>query len=175
MQFDANLLYDPCFRTLADRRCTTKAIDVLLRVFRQASKEHRLVDLSLAQILTLQTVLRTEINLAQAALEGLRVDMPGLERRLKNLLDQRDQVASPPPELAEEKSARRRHQSSEAVWELVLRAEQEAASMANDWVGTEHLLLAIVRDADPAVTGVLVASGVDCHNSLLAVTKGLLA
>jgi ATP-dependent Clp protease ATP-binding subunit ClpA len=173
MQFDANLLYDPCFRTLADRRCTTKAIDVLLRVFRQASKEHRLVDLSLAQILTLQTVLRSEINLAQAALEGLRVDIPGLERRLRNLLDQRDQVAS--PELAEEKSARRRHQSSEAVWELVLRAEQEAASMANGWVGTEHLLLAIVRDADPAVTAVLVASGVDCHGSLLAVTKGLLA
>jgi hypothetical protein len=89
---DARLFSDPFFQSLAEKRCTTKVIDVLLQVRQEAGDRTRLLNHPFAESLTLLTLLRSEINVAQAALKEMKVDSEGLGRRLDRLLDRCDRV-----------------------------------------------------------------------------------
>jgi ATP-dependent Clp protease ATP-binding subunit ClpA len=160
MFFDARLFSDPTFQSLAENRCTTKAIDVLLQVLQQAADRTRLLNHPFTESMTLLTMLRSEINVAQATLKEMKVDLKELEKRLDRLLDRCDRVVFHSQEQVDEDLAHSYQEASATIWDLVRRSKHEAAALRHDYVGTEHLLLAILRTADAGLSSNLADLGV---------------
>jgi ATP-dependent Clp protease ATP-binding subunit ClpA len=175
MHFDLHSLSDPTFQSLAERRCTTKVIDLLLRLLRLSAKGTRLLNHPLVEILTLRLLLRSEGNVAQAALTDMGIDLPVLLRRLDRLLGRRERVSSPAQVPDGEDWAHSRREASATVWDLVRRGEREAAAMGNDWVGTEHVFIAIVRGADASLLSVLTDAGIAYGDVRAAILRVLQA
>lgn len=160
MSFDARLFSDPSFQSLAVKRCTTKVIDVLLLVLQRAADRTRLLNHPFTESMTLSIMLRSEINVAQVALKEMEVDLESLEQRLDRLLDQCDRVACRSQEQVDEDLSHSYREVSATIWDLVERGKQEAAKLRHDYVGTEHLLLAIIRTADASLSSILAHSGI---------------
>jgi ATP-dependent Clp protease ATP-binding subunit ClpC len=169
----AHRLSDPRCQALARDRCTTKAIDALLATLKQADDGTRLLNHPLTECLVLLTLLRSEINVAQAVLANMNVDVHGLAARLEGLLDQHDQAASRPEGHAADDLAHFRREAAATVRDLVERGKQEAAVLGHDYVGTEHLLLAIIRTNDSSLSPVLAHSGITYGAARHAVRKVL--
>ena len=166
---DARLFSDPFFQSLAEKRCTTKVIDVLLQVRREAADRTRLLNHPFTESMTLLTMLRSEINVAQAALGEMEVDLGGLKKQLDKLLDRCDRVVFRSQEEVDEDLAHSYQEASATIWDLVERGKKEAAALRHDYVGTEHLLLTIIRTADASLSSILADSGVTfaaAHNAI---------
>lgn len=50
---------------------------------------------------------------------------------------------------------------TERAWQVIIEAREEARRLGDEHVGTDHLLLAMLRDADGAAAYVLSDYGVD--------------
>jgi len=171
MFFNARLFTNPTFQSLAKKGCTTTVIDLLLQVLQLAADRTRLLNHPLTESMTLLTMLRSEINVAQEVLKYMKVDLEGLEQRLDELLEQcgRDVLAA--GELAEEDLAHSHREVTATIWELVEWSRQEAAALRYDYIGTEHLLLAIIRTADASLSSILADSGVTYEVAQNAILK----
>jgi ATP-dependent Clp protease ATP-binding subunit ClpA len=175
MFFDARFFSDPIYQSLAQNRCTTKVIDVLLQVFQRATDETRLLNHPFTVSMTLLTILRSEINVAQTALNRMGVDLGRLDRRLAGLLHECDEVVFRSPEQVSEDVAHSYQEASATIWDLLERAKQEAAILRNDWVGTEHLLLAIICMADASLLAILSEANISYKLAIHAIRKALQA
>jgi len=172
-EMDTRLFSDPTFDSLAEKRCTTKVIDVLLQVRQETADRTRLLNHPFIESMTLLTMLRSEINVAQAGLEEMEVDLRGLEKRLDRLLDRCDRVVFQCQEQVDEDLAHSRQEASATIRDLVERGKKEAAALRHDYVGTEHLLLAIIRTGDASLSSVLADSGITWEVAQNAILKVL--
>jgi ATP-dependent Clp protease ATP-binding subunit ClpC len=167
----AHMWSDPTVRLLAEKRCTTKVIDVLLQVRQEAADRTRLLNHPFTESLTLLTLLRSEINVAQAALKEIKVDLRVVEERLDKLLDRCDRVVFNSQEQVDDDHAHTYQEAWGTVLDLVERSKQEAAVMKHDYVGTEHLLLAIIRRANAFLSTILADLGVTYEAAQNAIRK----
>jgi Clp amino terminal domain, pathogenicity island component len=62
---------------------------------------------------------------------------------------------------------------SATICDLVERGKREAATLGNDWVGTELLLLAIIQTADASLSSILAGAGVSVEAARRAIHKVL--
>ena len=170
---DARWFSDPIFQSLVSKRCTTKVIDVLLQVLQQAADRTRLLNHPFTESLALLTLLRSEINVAQAALKEMQVDSEGLGRRLDRLLNRCDRVNYRSQEQVADDLAHSYQEVAATIWDLVERGKREAGTLGNDWVGTEHLLLAIIQTADACLSSILAGAGVSLEAARRAIHKVL--
>jgi ATP-dependent Clp protease ATP-binding subunit ClpA len=175
MSFDSSMFSDPTFRLLRHKSCTTKVIDVVMRVLRRASNGTLLLNYPFTESLTLLTLLRSEINVAQATLKEMQVDLAGLEKRLNGLLDQCDRVVSCSQKQGDEALAHSYEEASATIWDLIERGKGEAASLKHEYIGTEHLLLAIIRRPNASLASILAHFGVTYLVAKDAVLKILYA
>src|SRR6186997_2113904 len=121
-----------------DRGLTSAAIEVLDHVKEQAG-EWRLAGL-VPPSLVLWCVLEAlghEWQTGQAVLEACGVDRVAMER------DSEADVASQAGSSADEPDMR-------SIYEVAVRANEEAATLGHNWVGTEHLVLTLFHDATVA-------------------------
>jgi len=97
-----------------------------------------------------------------AALASIGIDLEEVARRLDD-----DDLATPGPR-------RSRHvrfsRPSKKVLELALR---EAISLRHNYIGTEHVLLGLVREGDVIVRDTLAAAGVDASSLRTAVAEAV--
>lgn len=164
-------VHSPSFQLLAKKRCTTKVIDVLLQVHRQARDGTLLLNHPFTESMILLIMLRSEINVAQSVLKTMEVDLRGLEERLDRLLDQCDRVVCRPQEQADEDLTHSYQEASATILDSIERGKQEAAIRKHDYVGTEHLLLAIIRAADASLSSILAEAGVTYEAAQNAIRK----
>lgn len=140
------------------RHCVRDLVRILQELdLRATARGPLMIDEPTVGLLMLWTILRSERTFLLRCLEGLGVDMWGLTCAVDELLDQR------------KAEAEAEHESSLVIPNTPLfhdamehhtlawleRAEQEARALGHPWLGTEHLLLAIVALADPAVARLL--------------------
>ncbi len=170
MHSNMSLFREPDSQSLADKRCTTKVIDVLLHVLQQAADPRRDLNHPLTECMTLLAMLRAELNVAQGVLARIAVDQETLEGRLNTLLARCERHAGG----SEDVSTHSNREASATVWDLVERSSMEAASLKHEYVGSEHLLLAIVRGADAGLSAVLSASGITyegCREAIVEILR----
>lgn len=97
--------------------------------------------------LTLWSLLCWERKVGVSALERMRVDRFGLARDVDRLLiEARGEQKGKPHEVRDFGSL---------TEPLLQQAQHEAEELGHTWVGSEHLLLAIVRMADPVLAASL--------------------
>jgi ATP-dependent Clp protease ATP-binding subunit ClpC len=169
MLFDARLFSEPTFQALTEKRCTTTVIDVFLQVLQGAAGRARLLNHPFTESMTLLTMIRSEANVAQSALKDMKVDLVSLEQRLERLLEEPHRLVFRSQEQVDEDLAHSYQEASATIWDLVERGKQEAATLRHDYVGTEHLLLAIIRTADASLSPILAHSGVTYEMSRAAI------
>jgi ATP-dependent Clp protease ATP-binding subunit ClpA len=115
-------------------------------------------------LLALWTLIRWERKLAVAALERMGIDLSSLANDLDTMLDKRRDAHA-----AEALNCRLVYAASNEPapldWEPYFKpflkaASAQAAELHHHWVGTEHLLLAIIATADAELTAILHRYGI---------------
>jgi hypothetical protein len=164
---------------LYDRRCVFDLVQVVEQLpSRAAVRLPMSLDPASVAMLLLWTLLRWERTSLLVCLEELGVDMWGLTRGLDLLILERktrDAVEQPdrPIVTADSLAFRYELQTCTAWW--LDRARQEAERLNHCAIGPEHLLLAILVNADPLLAELLNRHGLEYErvkHALLAVLAG---
>jgi hypothetical protein len=165
------------------RRITDKAQHVLGQIPSRASDRGlRVLDGDSIVMMFLWSLLLWERTLGRTALERNGVDSFDLAIGVNRLLDGK---ASENPLVYDSKQGQlvfAKTREPYQVWDfnallepLLQTAEHEALALGHGYVGTEHLLLAVVRLADPALLEILQQRGVEygkVKDAVLAVLSG---
>jgi len=128
---------------------------------RAAERGLNVVDPSYIVMMTLWSLLLWERKVGRVALERAGIDIYDLARALDGLLEEKE--AGNPVAVNQQgacvlvKTGEPYHYwDFEALLEPLLRqAEHEALALGHNYVGSEHLVLAIIRLADPLLTELL--------------------
>ena len=88
------------------------------------------------------------------------------------MLDQCDHGVFRNQEQVQQDLAHSRQEAADTIRSLLELAKEEAASMRHTWVGTEHLLLAIIQMADAPLSAIFARFGIkyqDVREAILMV------
>jgi ATP-dependent Clp protease ATP-binding subunit ClpA len=145
------------------RHITDSAQRILKQVPSRASDRGLfVVDGSSVVMMTLWSLLLWERKVGRAALEWMGVDPFDLARGLGPLLEEKarqhpvafdSQLGA--PVFAKTGEPYRGWDFAATLEPLLQQAEHEALGLGHNWVGSEHLLLAIIRLADQELAGLL--------------------
>src|SRR5262249_16759116 len=150
----------------SERSITDSAQRILAQIRpRAGDRGMHVADHEAIVMLALWSVLLWERKVGRVALEYLGVDHYSLLRDLEPLLDQKAgenpvAVRQGVPVLVKSGEPYRGWDLDGLLEPLLRQAEQEARALGHDWVGSEHLLLAITQLADPTLAAVLQKHGV---------------
>jgi len=167
----------PSLRDLRKRRCAEDLIHVIEQFpARVAVRTPIGLDNSSLTMVVFWTLLRWERMFWVACLEKLGVDMWALTCELDALLGERQAVHR--AAYQEEKSQRAwspwlRYQLDQFLDPLLDRAQHEASAMGHGYLGTEHLLLAILAHADASLTSLLSRHEIRYQNVKKAIIDAL--
>jgi hypothetical protein len=154
---------------LCSRRCVRTLIEIIEQIpARWATRAPMVLDESSVGMLLLWTLIRWELRFPLTVLEEMGVDIWAFTQDVAELLEQEimqtsgkdnsqasaEPNASNPPLLLRELTNR---------W--LERAEDEARSLDNVFLGAEHLLLAMASGADPSLSQIFARYGID-HDRL---------
>jgi hypothetical protein len=147
---------------LAARHFTTSAIHIVEQLGPRAADRSIHTELTEQTIpmLALWSVLRWERKVGLVALERVGVEIDSLARDVDRALEaacEEVRRRTGPPKLQTLPSGQRCMvvDSQAPLAPLLVAAEHEALGFGHNWVGTEHLLLAVVRLADSRLREVL--------------------
>jgi len=145
---------------LQNSRFTTEAADVIATVFPRTCSRN-LFGL-VPPTMLLWSILRWEKSLATFALEQLGVDLSAMESSLDNVLN--EAVGTTEDYF---------QQSIDFVLieQMIKQALHESQSMTCDWTGTEHLLLACLRQSDPVMEDILSQFALSYDSAYQVVTQ----
>ena len=159
------------------RRCTDNLVTILMAIpGRMTARSHPYADEDTMVMFALWSLLRWERKLGLAALETMGADVPALTSDLDALLRQKNMenpVAKGPEGLVFAKTGLPVPVVDEqALLEpLVDQAERESRAMGDKWVGSEHLLLAIIEVADIELSTLLLKHSVTGEKAQEAIAK----
>lgn len=166
----------PSFEDLCARRSVTDLIHVVEQLpARAVARLPMKLDDSSVAMVVLWTLLRWERTFWVVCLEEQGVDVEGLAREVDALLRQKraeSGVAGPGSGGRDPWSGRFRRELDRFVNRLLDRAEREARAMGHGYLGSEHLLLAVIGGADGPLASLLLRQGVryqDVKDAILAV------
>jgi ATP-dependent Clp protease ATP-binding subunit ClpA len=163
------------------RHITDSAQRILRQIpSRAGDRGLAVVDDSSIVMLALWSLLLWERKVGRAALEQMGVDAFDLARGVDRLLEDkaREHPVAYNPETQQLVLVRTRqpyrHWDFDALLEpLLQQAEHESLELGHNWVGSEHLLLAVVRLADPTLSQVLRRHSVE-HGPVKEAVLGVL-
>ncbi len=139
---------------LYDRDCVASLIHVIEQTpLRAAVRRGLAIDRSSAGLLLLWSLLRWERTFPIETLEGLGVDLWSLTRKVDEALKCHNQKAR------ETGAAGDRTDLDPLVRGWLDRAAEQARGLDHDFLGGEHLLLALLADGDPELAAVFQPSG----------------
>jgi ATP-dependent Clp protease ATP-binding subunit ClpA len=110
--------------------------------------------------LTLWSILRWERKLGLVAIQTMCDDVDTLERQIDSLLC--GDVASKPIAGTKEKKV---VAPTGLIDPLIAASEEASHALQHNWVGTEHLLLAVIQLADSELSNVLKQHGIGCQKA----------
>ncbi|MGA2798351.1 MAG: Clp protease N-terminal domain-containing protein [Thermoguttaceae bacterium] len=150
---------------LCARRCVRTLIEIIEQVpARWAARAPMVLDETSAGMLLLWTLIRWERRFPLTALEEMGVDIWALTQDVDELLEQEIMQKSG-KDNSEASTGPNASNSPLLLRELtnrwLERAEDEARSLGHDFVGAEHLLLALVAGADPSWSPLFARYGID--------------
>ena len=150
---------------LAARRFTSTAIDIVEQMCPRAAERGMATGCTerTAPMLALWSLLRWERKVGLVALERLGVEIDALARDADWGLSEACAEPGQPIEPAESQAlsaGRRVVDFDTPLRPLLAAAEDEALGLGHNWVGSEHLLLAVVRLASPELGELLSRHGV---------------
>ncbi len=164
----------------SNRHITDSAQRILRQIpSRCGDRGLHVVDSASIVMMTLWSLLLWESKVGRIALEQTGVDRYDLARDLDRLLDEK---ADENPVAVDRHGALvlvktgepYRHWDFDALLEpLLQQAEHEARALGHKYVGSEHLVLAIIRIADPTLTKVLQKHSIS-HKKVQDAVKELL-
>jgi len=159
------------------RGCVRGLVEVIEPLpSRAAARLPMVLDPASVGMLLLWSIVRWERTFLLICLENLGVDMWGLTRDVDALLNERKaQDARGNPHLLA------RNPASPAFWAgldrcteyWLERTARQAVALGHRYLGTEHLLLAIVAGAEPALAALLTRHGIEYGKVLDAVLAAL--
>ncbi len=159
------------------RRCVLGLVQVIEQVpSRAAARMPQTLDAASAGMLLLWTILRWERTFLLVCLEELGVDMWALTRDLDDLIRHRDSFGAAADRRAAGRGARLAFSWSALdfyVAQWLDRTAQEAVKLNHPYLGTEHLLLAIIAGADPELADLVARHGIGYHRVKDAVLAAL--
>ncbi len=150
---------------LRERRFTTSAIHIVEQLIPRAADRSlfiRAEDTGQVALLLLWALLRWECKVGLAAIMNLGVNEDELARDVDRTLRM-----MPSPVGAQSALLL---QIWPALEPLLVEAEHEAQSLAHDWVGSEHLFLALVRYPCPQLQQIWLKHDVDYNRAKATVT-----
>jgi len=147
-------------RSLTERQFTDAAQHIVKQIPERASDRGLItVDDTSVVPLVLWTLIRWERKVALGALEMMGVDLDSLAHQLDSLLAR---LAEDKRVVAKDGVAAYAATGEYVVFDvstplepLLSQAESEASKLQHDYVGSEHLLLAIITRADSELSSVL--------------------
>ena len=152
-------MHDP---ELAARHFTTSAIHIVEQLWPRAADRSMSTEVTEQTVptLALWSILRWERKVGLVALERMGVELDALARDLDRALDAacaEFRRVNGPPRLQTLSSGQRGVvvDFRAALAPLLGAAEHEARGLGHNWVGSEHLVLAVIRVADPRLREVL--------------------
>jgi hypothetical protein len=160
------------------RHFTTSAIHIVEQLWPRAADRSITTEVTeqTVPMLALWSILRWERKVGLVALERMGVEVDALARDVGLALDEacadiRRQAG--PPKLQSLASGQRGMvvDFQAPLAPLLAAAEHEALRLGHNWVGTEHLLLAILQLADPRLCEVLGRHRVELDGVRQAVRK----
>jgi ATP-dependent Clp protease ATP-binding subunit ClpA len=151
------------------RHITDSAQRILRQISSRASDRGlNVVDGSSIVMMALWSLLLWERKVGRVALERLSVDPFDLARGVDRLLDAKAREHPVAYDSKRQQLVLVNTGEPYGGWDfdaalepLLQQAEHEALELGHNYIGSEHLLLAIVRLADPALLGVLQQLSVD--------------
>lgn len=155
---------------LCRRRCVRDLIQIFDGVFpRAAARWPIALDEPTVGLLLFWTILRGERTFLLRCLEQLGVDMWALTCEVDDLL-RPSRAAAPSDATVEElETALER-----PLWAWLDRTEQQAVALGHPYLGTEHLLLAILAEAEEPLAAVLARHGLS-HERVAGAVQAALA
>jgi ATP-dependent Clp protease ATP-binding subunit ClpA len=148
--------------------CTSDVIEIVRQAPLRNATRSLVLDQQGSIAILCWSLLRWEKKVAQVALVHLRVDLLALERDLDLYLDR-----LPKESILANPAHGRADGFSSCVIQLLHRAAQESRIMNHSWLGTEHLLLALVVEASNGLASLLQSHGI-AHASLREATLKVL-
>ena len=146
---------DVTYESFLGHRFTTPAAGVLSQVLERARERRLLLDEPLVAAVALWTLLRSEQKVAHHVLATAGVDLEELGRQVDRLLERGQRLPSCSGEPFDRDADDTGQTGTAALQSLAERSREEAARLERDYIGTEHLLLAIISMADPPLACLL--------------------
>ena len=151
-------------QSLYARRCVRALVQVIEQVpSRSAVRLPMVLGPVSVGMLLLWTILRWERTFLLVCLEQLGVDMWGLTRDLDEMIDRQkaqDARVNPYALACEAQSFHFWRELDHGLEYWLDQTARQAAALGHQYLGTEHLLLAILAEADPALAALLARHGV---------------
>jgi ATP-dependent Clp protease ATP-binding subunit ClpA len=148
--------------SLSDRRFTDSAQRVMSHVTERAFDRGMLsgeLSEATAGMLAVLSMVRWERKVGKAALERMGITLDSFAKELDEAIDEEGRATRSPtgPKIEVLPSGQQAHviDTRSPLRLLLEQAEQQALALGNNWVGTEHLLLAAVHLACPRFRNLL--------------------
>jgi len=146
--------------SLTDRRFTDSAQRIVQQISRRANDRGLFCeDDATVTALALWTLIRWERKVGLVALERMGVDLHGLadklDARLSRLADLHPVTAKDGVAIFANTGERLHSDWPTAIEPFLALSESEARKLKHNYVGSEHLLLAIIANADPELSRIL--------------------
>jgi hypothetical protein len=179
------ILVDPTLEALkrdwCERRLTTSAIDILVQIKHRSSERGlHVVDGASIVMLALWSLLLWENKIGLVALERSGVDRFELARGLDRLLKDKGlehPVVYDRPQgalvMAKTRQPYEEWDLSTLIEPILSAAEHESKELGHNWIGSEHLVLSILRVSDPELSGLLSQHGASYEQVKRAVVEVL--
>ncbi len=164
-------------QSLSAKRCVESLIQVIEQVAaRAAARLPMALDEDSVALLLFWTILRWERTFVLTCLEELGIDMWALTRDLDAFINAhkaRDALVRPDRAVTDPMSFVFCRELDDALLLWLSRAEKQAVAMGCNFVGAEHLLLAIIASAGPELTALLARHGLHQDRLAGAVSEAL--
>jgi hypothetical protein len=93
--------------------------------------------------------------------EGVRPELEGMRRRVRSGAGRARQEASPSPRRVAVPSDHRFERFTERAKQVLVLAQEEARRFNHNYIGTEHLLLGLIREGEGIAAKALAESGIE--------------
>jgi ATP-dependent Clp protease ATP-binding subunit ClpA len=154
-------------QNLAARHFTTVAIDIVEQMWPRAAARGMSSEVNekTVALLALWSLLRWERNVGLTALAQMGVELDGLAKEVDQVLsdecgESRRHAGTPKFQVLPSGAKAIMVDFNTPLEGLLTAAEHEAIALRHTYVGSEHLLLAIIQRACPRLRAVLQARGV---------------
>lgn len=144
--------------------CTSDLIHIMADVIPRSAARGLRLNVPLISLMTLWSLLRWEVKIAQMALQLMGINMIQLQQDLDSLIHYTSTKVTMSDSVPEDLV------TSELA-SIVDNARKQAISLQHSWIGTEHLLLALLTQPETGAAAFLASYGITYESVESSIAK----